>query len=353
MTPEEWAVKVQDLYDMMGEEGAKLEDLPDSFVWKNLLTNMLSAFHYEHLQIPKYMGILLSGPSGNGKRTLMRAYIQSLCKAEQCFGDASFVRLRAEDFTEEKFSSDEDMGSFIDVLYQIGENNGQIGIIVFDQIDTYPRLDVFCNLIADYCDDEAFSSIHVICICEDEDCINSELSAKLLHCRCTNPTAKEREKYLNANLTWDVPDWETYEGLIKTVTLSVEGRSNAKLAEQTEGFSFGELADLVQYMKMEAAGKTFGSASALNIKISEDKADEFINLAHRKAKASGGGTVVYQAGAAFAVPQAAGGMPVSAEDARKNRARELTSKGDDERTVDENLELIDLVPTLEEAKAAG
>ena len=350
MTPEEWAERARGLFDVVEETGYTLDDLPGTFIWKQPLMNMPDAINYEHLQVPAYNGLLFTGPAGNGKHTLMRAYIQSLCRKEMSFENTVFVRLRTEDFSEEVLPSNEDVAAFVDGLFLVGENTGEMGILVFDQMDSYDRLPVVCNMIADNHSSGSYPSVHVICIAEDEDNINSELASVLLSCRCNSPTAKEREQYLQENLSWDVPDWETNEKLLKTAAIGVDGWTVEKIAEKTEGFSFAELAALVQYMKMEIAGRSTGSLSTLQYKVDEDMAEAFINLARRQKKASGG-AVVYQAGFAGAAAMMAAAAPVSAEDVRKNRAKELTSKNDSERTVEENMELIDLVPTIAESEA--
>ena len=331
---------VEGYCDTVYEEGLEISELPETFLWKKPIENMISSLHYDHLKLPRYQGLLLFGEEGNGKHTVADAYIQSVCKSEMCFEKAVYIRLRAEDFNAKQLASLEDISSFVTALFDICSMSGEHSFLVFDQMEKYDETAVVCNCIADALL-SASEKMHVICISENYKIIPSELSKLLLRCRCSAPDKNLRKKYFEDNLSFNVEDWVYGSDYMRTVKLEIKDISADELAELTDGFSFADLEELIQIFKMNAAGMVFGDEPVCSVKISKEEAMSYINMLSSD-------TAVKQS-----VPQVVYvNSPAQDADTVKHvengsEIKNLINKGG-ARSVEENLQLIDAVPVLEE-----
>jgi hypothetical protein len=331
---------VEGYCDTVYEEGLEISELPETFLWKKPIENMISSLHYDHLKLPRYQGLLLFGENGNGKHTIAEAYIQSVCKSEMCFEKAVYIRLRAEDFNAKQLTSLEDITSFVAALFEICAMSGEQSFIVFDQMEKYDEITVVCNCIADALL-SVTEKIHVICISEDFKLIPAELSKILLKCKCSAPDEILRKKYFEDNLSFNVEDWIYGSDYMRTIKLEINDISTDELVKLTDGFSFAMLGEFVQILKMDISGRTLGDEPVCSISIGKAEAMSYIHML----------------GSDISVRQTAPQVvyvnsPISEVNAVKNdendiEIKNLINKGG-ARSVEENLQLIDAVPVLKE-----
>lgn len=337
MNFEEWLLKAGELFDTLEPEGGTIDDLPDTFVLKRPLSNMFSSIHYDHMEIKRYRGVLFRGKEGCGRHTLMNAFVQTLCAFKNTY---DIVRLRSEDFSAEAIKSDEDALMFIDALYESANRASTTGVIVFDQMETYERLDIICNRIADNAADEDYNKVYTICISTEEAEIKQELSSVLFNCRCPLPPKPARKKFFLNNLSWDVPDWENEHG-IRTFSINFEGISIDELVEKTAGFSYAELTDFLTYIKMDVSGRSLENLPSNSFVIDREQCEEYISISHFANENNAGIAVVQEQ--ASQIPRMSNGLSNDI----KNRMKELDAKGG-KRTFEEDMFSIDSVKPLNE-----
>ncbi len=337
MNFEEWLLKANGLFDTLEPEGGTIDDLPDTFVLKRPLSNMYSSIHYDHMQIKRYRGVLFRGNEGCGRHTLMNAYIQSLCSN---FNEFDMVRLRSEDFSAEAIKCDEDALMFIDALYESANRASTKGIIVFDQMETYERLDIICNRIADNVTDEDYDKVYTICISTEEAEIKQELSSVLFNCRCPLPQKSARKKFFLNNLSWDVPDWEN-EHRIRTFSIDFEGISMDELADKTDGFTYAELTDFLTYIKMDISGRSLENLPSNSFVIERERCEEYIAISHFANENNTGTVIVQEQNTQNLVTSNGLSNDI------KNRMQRLDAKGS-KRTFEEDMFSIDSVKPLNE-----
>ncbi len=324
--------------DTVYEEGPEISELPDTFLWKKPIENMISSLHYDHLKLPRYQGLLLFGDRGNGKHTLSDAYVQSVCKSEMCFEKSVYIRLRAEDFNAKQLTSVDEINGFIDALFETCGMTGEHSFLVFDQMDSYSEITVVCNGIADALM-AASEKIHVICIAEDFRIIPSELSKLLLRCSCPDPDERLRKKYFEERLSFHVEDWVYGSDYRRTIKLQLKDLSAGELVSLTEGFSFAMLGEFVQVLKMNISDRTLGEEPVCTIEVSREEALGYLHMLAPDLPA--GGTVPQ---IIYRKPQETEAGAAARKEA-DTEIQKLIHKGGS-RSVEENLQLIDAVPVM-------
>ncbi len=331
---------VEGYCDTVYEEGLEISELPDTFIWKKPIENMISSLHYDHLKLPRYQGLLLFGENGNGKHTIADAYVQSVCKSEMCFEKAVYIRLRAEDFNAKQLTSLEDITSFVSALFDTCGMTGEHSFIIFDQMEAYNELTVACNCIADAILD-ASEKVHVICIANNLKSIPTELSKLLLRCKCGNPDENLRKRVFDDNMSFNLEDWVYGSDYMRTVKMEITDVSVDELVSLTEGFSFAMLGEFIQILKMSISDRTLGDEPVCTVTLSKEEAMSYIHM------------LVSEISVKQTFPQVVYVNSASQEANTVKRVendseiKNLINKGG-ARSVEENLQLIDAVPVLEE-----
>lgn len=320
-------------------ECAGLEELPDTYFWKNILYNLNNDRLYEKLGLLPVRGILFSGDSGNGRHTLANALVTDIWKREGITDPEKVVytRLRAEDFTAEL--SEKAAQERIDALFQAASHCLEAGetefaFLVFDQIEQYAHTQILQNRIRDGLEEMEQEAFFLICITEKEEDISAELKSALLCCRCNSPGERARKEFLEENLSWEVPDWEYPDrDLYRQVSIEFSGISFEEIAERTEGFSYQNMQDFVFFLKMELVQKNldaFTQAMTV-IHLSKELVEAHLEAVRPAAKASAGNVIVQNAVSAGAA---------QAERGKGNRMKELSEKSVDDLTVEEQVEIL-------------
>lgn len=346
--------------DAFGEEdtsGTALDQLPDSYLWKKPLTNMLTAAHYDHLRIPRYAGFLFSGPAGCGKHSTAEALIRSVAQSEEMTDSTFVLRLRADDF---RLSGNEESQACVDGIFAAAGDTEGLRFIVFDQMERYKHVTAVMNRIADYLPapgeqegDDLFDGgrLFVICISEDDSRIVRELRRKLMCCRVTLPGEEQRTAFLKDQMEMVVDDWDFEDGIhLRTVSLDPEGIDTEELVRRTAGFSYQELTDFIISLRMEIAGNNMNTEPVTVIRPERALVLQYLASAHEESRTAvqpvSGGISAEELQAILAsVPAGPKFVQERANDTVNSaRAEDLLAKGSG-RTLAENLELIDMVPT--------
>ena len=240
MTVEEWveyAVKSAAVIKTSIME----QEPDDSFGWGELLrTHWFSR--------PKRLsgsGLLLVGPPGCGKHTAAAHMIRQLNAL-----DYDFVFLDGEDFifaaeeTGEESARTADTGrkdakAAADRLSKLADSyydQGQALCLVLEEMERCPNsravLDALGRLLCEYWLCEEYPDLFVILISEEEPIVPALLRGRLQLCRMAMPDKRRREEFLERHAK-DLEHFISFDTLVS----------------QTEGFSYAEFADAVEWLR--------------------------------------------------------------------------------------------------------
>lgn len=90
---------------------------------------------------------------------------------------------------------------------------------------------------------EAGTTVFVILLTKDSDCLCRELTGSFKICRCVPPTKAQREEWIKKNM--------------ENPFIAAENMTHMELAEKTEGFSWKQLNDMLESMKQLLVWKYF------------------------------------------------------------------------------------------------
>ena len=288
----------QKYYDIMKDafievdmDGAQLKTLPESYLWKTPLINMLTALHYADLQLPGYASFLFTGPSGCGKHTTAEALVRSIAAYEEMADQTFVLTLRADDF---RLSSNEETQKCMDEIFEAAADTEGLRIIIFDQMERYRHRTAFMNRLADYLpdpgmqdEDDIFAGgrLFVICITEDDRSIMRELRKKLMCCRVVLPGEAEREQYLKAGMTFTVEDWNYPDTLqYRTIHMQADGIGLDELVRRSEGYSYLELEGFISAVRMHVSGMSFGMEPTTDITLDKNLVLQFLKAARTEQR---------------------------------------------------------------------
>ena len=248
-------------------EFPSLEELPDSYLWRQPLIHLNANFDVRDLGLPRFHGAVFSGPAGNGKHTLAKALLTTLQNRYDISRDRVIqFWLTAEDFPEELDIEDavDRIETLFDVInepanYEFCEDT-RFGILVFDQMELYHRAQLLVNTIAQQAEDLPAESGIVVCITEDDSIVTSQLRQALLPCRCTLPGPRQRQKILEQGLHW-------MTAFDQKVTMNLLGVTLDELTRRTEGLSCGEICTLLLMLRAEIVSSNF-SETQPNVQLS-------------------------------------------------------------------------------------
>lgn len=329
------------------EPEGKLENLPDTFLFRNVLNGLAgSEIHFEKLNVDAQHCFLFSGPGGTGRHTLANAFIQTVCGNDYSFDYSCKLILGAEDFMEAGIASTGEIAEHVEAIFQCAKAYAQKGnvFLIFDEMESYPNLLRLTTALANAFEEFEDRRIYLILITEGHDGFSHDLLNKAFLCRCNKPNKRQREKYLASRLKWNVADWEDPDsGMVRTVTVRFSGSDYADIAEQTEGFAYRDLSWLVFSLRAEAALRLKLSTMDADIYVDVDK-DTVENYVDSYRDTSGANTIAFAPFGNFAMSMNPGngyGMG--------NETNRPVKKNVDEMSFEEQMDLIrNVVPITED-----
>ena len=275
----------------MGEERG-LHELPDSFEWAHWLRRRLGrpTPMDEVLGIGPLYGVVLCGASGNGRHTTMQALAATM-EQEQGYGCVLLQSLSMEAAGKQ---------TVLGALRSLLENAEADERILF-AMEGVTRCKWHPKLLALLL--EAIQRGRprmMLVILNEEERLPTELRCLLQICRFSNPTQSQRERYLQEQML--------------NPLLEIKGMNEAALAKRTEGFSYRQLAQLLELLRLAQREKIqqsvpveqwaqFAEDTSLfaGHKVEAETAEGLIELLQRPAPAAGTATVVVQQTAGVAV----------------------------------------------------
>ncbi len=205
----------------------KLGALPASYAWASELR---AAFMKHQLinglmEFPLPGGVILSGKAGNGRHTTASALVNSLGN--------KYLWLSGWDLDQE------DAGDSIEIIrnvVRLAYEQGKLTLLL-DGPENCRHSMLVQECLARLLRNIDAGMLVIVIVTEDTSMVSSALRRQLLLCPCAAPTKTERRSWLKQKLEKPVP-------------LHVDGMDLEDLVKKTEGFSWQQLQDLQNHMKL-------------------------------------------------------------------------------------------------------
>lgn len=213
-----------------------LDQLPSSFYWGRILEQQFKITRLNELMnitMPK--GILFAGPEGNGKHTIAEALLEFLLtKKTEPF--SAYICVNGAELDGE---SPQEVLTNVDTLLRLSERCGRICILL-ENVDACrhgDKVQIFLARRLMRLKQTGSRPWFLILISEKESDIHPQLRRQLQVCPCPNPDRESRRIWLEQSL--------------KTpIVIPVHGLNMEKLVEATDQFSWHQLTDFYQYLKV-------------------------------------------------------------------------------------------------------
>lgn len=339
----EYAWEFRVLSDDRRLSNLRLEHLPDTCFWKSRLQNMfLHRELWDSIGFVNHGVYILSGPVGSGRHMTGSALtgelpVQYGTEAEKTL----ILLLRAEDFPESMTA--EEAAAQVYAIFEECEG-APLSLVIFDAMGQYAHLPAVSNAIADCVDahDPEDGNLAVICYVEDASKLSFDLRSLALILRTNEPNERQRAEFFDANLNWELPDPSAPNTTIEA-RLSFDNLSVEEIVAETQGFSYGDLALFIRYVRLSALDRVTAGAGMLLMYCSENAVRACLDTVKNK-KCEAVSPIIQLQQFAGAAAQNAGS---DADNGAASRATKLSGKT---RSFDENLELIGLVSASDETE---
>ncbi len=220
--------KLRERLDQGIPEGT-LNSLPESCFWKRVLPAAFispSALK-QYLSFTAPRGVVFCGKAGNGRHTAAFALMNSL--------PGSYLWLFGSELDQE--NPEETIKILMDACQLLPEAKGQKLSILLDGLEQSRHSMQIQDRLARVLDSRAGATLRLVIVTEKESDISRTLRRRLLMCPCAPPTKAERRAWLMESLENPIP-------------IRIEGINLDVLLNKTEGFSWQQLHDFVDYMKL-------------------------------------------------------------------------------------------------------
>lgn len=213
----------------------KLSHLESSYTWASLLLAAMipNDTITQLLELKPLRGVIFTGRPGNGRHTTAEALAGSLCPAKY----SRFLRISGRELDPETPS---ELLSAVDSIGELAREVGSLCLLV-DQVEesrwAMPLQNYLARLMM-----ELEAPIFVIVITDDVELVHGPLARMAMNCYCTAPSAAQRQEWLAVKVNEPVP-------------LRVDGMSVKELTQETEDFSWRQMADLWNCMKLRLVWK--------------------------------------------------------------------------------------------------
>lgn len=239
----------QRLSDQARLRTQRLELLPETSFWKHRLMGLFEGGTQWSIIEQEYHGLyIISGPAGTGRHMTGSALIGEL---PEFYGvdvfNTLFLRVLEKDFPES--ITVEEAADKVDDLFRAAEN-ARLRIVVFDAMDRYGQLQVVADAIANYIEENEakMRKLAVICYVENFASLPFNLRSLAFAMRTNLPSAHQRKDFLQSKISWDIQiPPKTFMAEIVFNDITVE-----ELVEKTEGMSYEDLTQLIQYIRLSA-----------------------------------------------------------------------------------------------------
>ena len=261
-------------------------ELEDTYPWKRFLSNIQSTKFHRAL-LPEVRGAIFTGPVGNGRHTQAFAYAYTLMeqnlKKTGDFSGAGMIMIEPVLLppTLEIQVLKDRVDELYDELTKLMKYQLDTAVVIFDQIDLYPRR--IMDQIAEKAMYRENEKLFTLCIGQNESKNSRNHQRALIHCRCPNPTAEQRDKYLQKVELIQVEDtWtDLHHPKQKNIAVEFEEITMEEIVNKTEGCSYADLEDLIWMLKLVISNfdvEQFQNRDHVMIRISRKDVLEAINL---------------------------------------------------------------------------
>ncbi len=205
----------------------KLKSLEEDYPWASVLKVMAwparGVATKELMKLPQVKGVILAGPHGNGKHSLADALSGSVTVLKN--GQREYLKLSPADIPTD-ISGSELCGLFRELI-AYSRQAGWLTLV----LDEPSAWDAWVQGAAYLARELENSDIFLIVIETDIGKIPTGLRRSLMLCPCVPPSSRQRENWINKNMS-------------SPVALKLPNRSPKTLARLTDGFSWRQLQDL-------------------------------------------------------------------------------------------------------------
>ncbi len=206
----------------------KLGALPATYTWASALRAafMKHRLINDLMEFPEPQGVVLSGESGNGRHTTASALVNSL--------GGKYLWLSGWDLDqEEPGDSIEIIRNVVRLAYEQGKL-----VLLLDGPEHCRHSMLVQECLARLLRNIDAGMLVLVIVTQEADMVSSALRQHLLLCPCAAPTKTERRSWLKLHLEKPVP-------------LKVDGMDLEDLVKKTEGFSWQQLQDLQNHLKLQ------------------------------------------------------------------------------------------------------